>query len=289
MTINQSERKVFIQTNDKQYLGALLSKFSILKSCSSLTDSDVVIMNVKEHHNLLKYENKKYLRNGKSVSWNYADLQSFTLTRFLPPQLMNFRGRALVIDPDVFALPGTNLGELLDCNMNHKAILACPHKDGGFKTSVMLLDCQKLRHWNWNLDIDKLFKKETDYGDWITLKREAQDNIGNLSDEWNHCDLLTLDTKMIHYTRRLTQPWKTGLPVDFRYYHNLAKWRLSLRNLIKGKGEQEVYQANPFNDQVELFKSLAKEALREKFICESDLTYQIDQKNIRPDFFEFIN
>ena len=32
------------------------------------------------------------------------DLQSFTPLRFMPPQLMGYEGRAIVIDPDVFAV-----------------------------------------------------------------------------------------------------------------------------------------------------------------------------------------
>ncbi len=44
-----------------------------------------------------------YLRDGGKREWVRDDLQSFTPTRFLPPQLMGYQGRAVVIDPDVFA------------------------------------------------------------------------------------------------------------------------------------------------------------------------------------------
>src|SRR5262249_48606740 len=43
---------------------------------------------------------QSYLREGERAVWRYDDLQSFTPLRFLPPELMGHRGRALVVDPD---------------------------------------------------------------------------------------------------------------------------------------------------------------------------------------------
>ena len=39
--------------------------------------------------------------------------------------------------------------------------------------------------------------------------------IGPLEPGWNDFDHLGPGTKLLHNTRRMTQPWKTGLPVDF--------------------------------------------------------------------------
>ena len=41
------------------------------------------------------------LRDGVLRQWHMEDLQSFTPTRFMPPQLTGYQGRAVVIDPDV--------------------------------------------------------------------------------------------------------------------------------------------------------------------------------------------
>ena len=43
----------------------------------------------------------------------------------------------------------------------------------------------------------------------------ARRTIGLLENEWNDFDRLTPRTKLLHNTQRRTQPWKTGLPVDF--------------------------------------------------------------------------
>ena len=50
--------------------------------------------------------------------WRNDDLQSFTPLRFLPPQLMGYQGRAVVIDPDIFATG--DIWELLSRDMAGK-------------------------------------------------------------------------------------------------------------------------------------------------------------------------
>ena len=49
------------------------------------------------------------------------DLQSFTPLRFMPPQLMGYEGRAIVVDPDVFAVGDVH--ELLTRDMEGKAVM----------------------------------------------------------------------------------------------------------------------------------------------------------------------
>ena len=45
-------------------------------------------------------------------------------------------------------------------------------------TSVMLLDCARLTHWQFDKDLDDLFAHRFDYVDWIELKREDRSTIG---------------------------------------------------------------------------------------------------------------
>ena len=70
------------------------------------------------------FEGRKFLRAGAWRAWENADLQSFTPVRFTPPKLMGYQGRAIVIDPDVFAVGDVN--ELFERDMEGKAILARP-------------------------------------------------------------------------------------------------------------------------------------------------------------------
>ena len=97
-------------------------------------------------------------------------------------------------------------------------------------TSVMLLDCAKLKHWQFDKDLDDLFGHRFDYVDWIELKREDRATIGFLEPEWNNFDRLTSRTGILHTTKRRTQPWKTGLPVDYTLrergpFDFLRRWR----------------------------------------------------------------
>src|SRR6185312_9415320 len=138
-----------------------------------------------------EHEGRVFLRNGAKRPWTNDDLQSFTPLRFMPPELMNYQGRALVIDPDVFAAGDVN--ELLDRDMDGKAILARPrpgHNDDPnyIATSVMLLDCARLRHWNLRQNFEELFAFTRDYENWITLADEPRETIGMLEPVWNDFD-----------------------------------------------------------------------------------------------------
>ena len=80
----------------------------------------------------------------------------------------------------------------------------------------MLLDCARLTHWRTEAQFDEMFRFERDYMDWIGLKLEDRDTIDSFEDAWNDFDHLDTNTRLLHNTKRWTQPWKTGLPVDFR-------------------------------------------------------------------------
>jgi hypothetical protein len=41
---------------------------------------------------------------------------------------------------------------------------------------------------------------------------EQRDTIGLLDKSWNDLDVLNQKTKMLHTTKRWTQPWKAALP-----------------------------------------------------------------------------
>ena len=115
--------------------------------------------------------------------------------RFAPPQLMGFKGLAVVTDPDIFG--AGDVGELFERDLEGKAIWAVPrpghngHADY-IATSVMLLDCARLTHWDFDQDLDDLFNHRFDYVDWIELKREDRSTIGALE------ALLAGETQVVH-------------------------------------------------------------------------------------------
>jgi len=89
------------------------------------------------------------MRDGDMRPWLNNDIQSFTPLRFAPPQLMGYEVRAIVIDPDIFAVG--DIWELLEHDMRGKAII-CRRKGrkAAYASSVMLLDCAKLAHWQFD-------------------------------------------------------------------------------------------------------------------------------------------
>ena len=85
------------------------------------------------------------MRDGVERNWRNDDLQSFTPLRFMPPELMDYQGRAVVVDPDMFAVG--DMFELLTRDMAGRAIMCRTRagakriSDGNYASSVMLLEC----------------------------------------------------------------------------------------------------------------------------------------------------
>ena len=292
---------VFIHTNDKQMIGAKLSAYS-LKSRSKSPDSfDVKIIRLEETPHLYKREGVSYLRKGRDAVWHNNDLQSFSPLRMMVPQLMNFSGRALLIDPDIFAVG--DVFDLLSRDMQGKSII-CRNIEDGYKgngnkfyaTSAMLLDCEKLTHWQWDAQLDAMFNKQLDYGDWISLKLENPEDIGDLEEEWNHFDILNEKTKLLHNTERSTQPWKTGLPVDYdtnvkQQTMNtsfLKRVLIRLGAFVKEDVSNNAKQYLPHPDpiQEQFFLKLLKEYITSGAIDPAYLSQQISESNVRKDIFE---
>jgi hypothetical protein len=296
---------VFIQMNDKQLLGARVAGHALKRNSKNPEAFELRIIRAEEHCALHNRHGLPYLREGKTAVWNVHDLQSFTPTRFLPPQLCSYRGRALVIDPDVFAL--ADVMDLLRMDMAGKAVLArrIAPREGRppyWASSVMLLDCTALAHWRWEEAIEEMFSFKRDYRHWVSLALEPPNSIGALEDCWNHYDRLDRETKLLHNTGRLTQPWKTGLPIDFTYdrengstgtrvagvvprsWFRRAKCALNGRTYIPDGH----YQAHPDKKQERLFFSLLKECLDSGEISERELKSEIGRKNIRADAFRVL-
>lgn len=266
-------RTVFIQANNKQLFGARLAQYAIERNLLVPGSVNVQIMNVDEMP----------LFQG----WRTGDLQSFTLSRFMPPQLMGYEGNTLVIDPDIFARCDVN--ELFDVHANGYPIAAC-RKVGGWDTSVMVLDCAKLRHWNIQEIFQQIRSGTHNYGYFITLQREPL--VQELPRIWNSLDYLDEQTKMLHTTNRLTQPWKTGLKIDFirkrqydRYFGIIPKpWVLRLL----GRWPTH-YRPHPDKNIERFFFDLLDDALRDGIITHSMIRDEITKGHIRPDIFRYIS
>lgn len=289
---------VFIHTNQKQRLGALVSAHS-LKTRSATPDAfDVRILWAEDYPFVAARDGQSYLREGRRVVWITDDLQSFPPLRFDVPRVMGYEGRAVVIDPDVFAVG--DVCELLRRDMRGHAVLAkrMPpdgRKPGHWATSVMLLDCAKLRHWRCEEDFGRLFAGERDYADWMWLLLEPDGSVGELEPEWNHFDTLNATTKLLHNTHRRTQPWKTGLPADFipRGKHVTADRSFLGRMLDRMRGRQEGrkghYKPHPDPAQERFFFDLLRECLAAGVISRAVVEEEIERRHVRRDALTLID
>ena len=290
--------KVFIQTNERQWLGALVSGYSLKRNSAQPGAFEVEIMHVRDYPFLAEKEGQTFLRGGAKRVWRMDDLQSFTPLRFLPPKLMGHAGRAVVIDPDIFAVGDIN--ELLSRDMQGKAVMGRRRSDKEQKawqiaTSVMLMDCARLEHWQPEREFDELFSFQRDYKDWIVLGHEAPEHLGVLEDEWNDFDRLTDRTKLLHNTKRRTQPWKTGLPVDYTPADKLKKYPVlaklnQLRASIFGEyGLLGHYRPHPDPRQEKFFFGLLRECLEKEIITESLVRDEMKRNHVRHDALQLVD
>jgi hypothetical protein len=208
------------------------------------------------------------------------------------------QGKALVVDPDVFAV--SDVWELLGRDMGGKAIMCRVHSGvkrtvrGTYATSVMLLDCAKLKHWRTEEQFDALFAFTRDYTTWMSLGYEDPATIDGIEDGWNDFDHLGPDTRLIHNTRRMTQPWKTGLQVDFLPVENFPLfppfgWLMKARRQLFGDyAFLGKYRRHPDPRQETLFWALLRESLEYGAVSEALLKEEMARGHLRPDALEHI-
>jgi hypothetical protein len=279
---------IFIHTNDKQMLGALVSAHSFRRNSRGPDALDVRILSASDVPELQE-RGRTFMRGGHVREWDSGDLQSFTPLRFAIPDLMNHEGVALVTDPDVFAVG--DAGELFSRDLQGKAIW-CRPRPGYVKitdslaTSVMLLDCSKLPHWRFKDDLQALWAHRLDYLEWINLDREDRSTIGLLEPEWNDFDRLTPRTRLLHNTKRRTQPWKTGMPVDFtlRERRGLMSLAMPIVRLVAPN-----YTRHPDRNQEAYFYGLLAEALDTGSIAREQVEKEVRLGHVRSDSLPLID
>lgn len=276
-----------VHTNAKQMLGALVSAYSFRRNSHHPHSFDIRIVRAEDHPEL-QVRGRTFHRGGHEREWDPDDLQSFTPLRFAIPDLLGHRGLALVTDPDVFAVG--DIAELFARDRKEKAI--CCRPAAGYDkvtdplaTSVMLLDCARLPHWRFAKDLKALWAHRLDYLDWITLAREDRATIGLLEPEWNDFDHLDEHTRMLHNTKRRTQPWKTGLPIDFTFRERtgLAGLALPIVRIVAPN-----YTRHPDPNQEAYFYALLAEAIDRGAIARAEVEKEVRLGHVRPDSIELI-
>lgn len=278
--------KIYICSNENQLIGAKVSKYSIMQR-SKYKDDDIRIILDSDFMEMQNFFSKPHFRNGKKTSITSEDLQSFTLLRFIIPELMQFSGRALVIDPDIFQVKdGIELLE--QYNKGDASIYARKGtKKGSWSSSVMLLSCNKLRHWSLKSLINRLHDDEIDYADLISLRLE-EEKILPLETRWNEFDAIKPETVLLHTTEKLTQPWRTGLKLNsyipplFNFFPRAPIYKIFGKDLTIGR-------EHPEPNIVNFFMSELKRCMNDGVISNQEIASAIAKGFVRKDIFSIMD
>jgi hypothetical protein len=159
----------------------------------------------------------------------------------------------------------------------------------------MLLDCAKLTHWRCEQQFNEMFEFKRDYMEWISLKLEPRDSISLFEHEWNDFDRLTPQTKLLHNTKRKTQPWKTGLEVDYFAPEKpggsaTIGWLYRMRRRIFGHyAFMGRYLPHPDPKQERFFFGLLRECLAQGIVTEDMVREEMRQNHVRHDALDVLD
>ena len=167
--------KIYIQSNRFQQIAAKVSSETF--NSFGLSSQIVSLENFKE---ITKFFGSTYLRKGKKVVFK-NDLQSFTLLRFLIPELSESKSPIMIIDPDIFAIkdPKSILKSIKNDNQ-----IYCTFINNKPRTEVMVLN-PRTKFWDFDKIIHDLFNLKIDYDDLFNLKFLDNKNISKLDNKYN--------------------------------------------------------------------------------------------------------
>ena len=194
--------RIFIGTspNGEDSKAEQALEYSLRTNCSS----DIEIVWMKQGH-------------GDAFSdWNTKGWATpFSMFRWAIPSLCEFKGRAIYMDVDQVNL--RNIEDLYNMEMTHPVHARFLEDLKRHETSVMLMDCEKLKDVLPSLDRLKSGAK-------VTLKA---DQIGYLDPRWNNLDGEKLPIENIwhlHFTFMNSQPWEPSWNKNMKTKH----WRPDL-------------------------------------------------------------
>lgn len=249
---NQETVRVFIGSGE----ASLLERKVLIYSLRKFTHRPLDIYVFNGTHNAVELNDEEPFLTSMPLKIKYRNTTEFSFYRFLIPEICKFEGKAIWLDSDMICL--SDIGELFDSPMGDCDILAkktsysylSPDQDARCP-AVMLLNCATCK-----FDLEALFAEvdqqlyaEKDMMHLTTKFRERHPyKIGEFDPNWNIRDRYDADTKLIHYTNLMTQPWK---------YHN-----------------------HPYG---ELWFNYLREAMDAGYVTERDIDVSIVRSYVRPD------
>jgi len=271
--------KIFICSNENQFIGAKVAKNSIIQR-SNYSEDDVQIILESGVSQFNHFFSKPYLRGGRMTMFDKHDMQSFTLLRFYIPELMGYQGRALVIDPDIFLIKN-GLEQLENFSFDSAPIYARKGlQKNSWGSSVLLLSCENLKHWSLKSFVEGLHQGQIDYDDLMNLRLEQ--SVATLETKWNEFDDIKPETLLLHTTEKLTQPWRAGLKLNsfipplFKFIPRAPIYKIFGKDLTIGR-EHPSLEVTQF-----FFKELSK-CISENIISIDEIDSGIEKKFLRQD------
>lgn len=140
----------------------------------------------------------------------------FNVWRWLTPALMGY-GKAIYLDADQVVL--ADIGDLWD-QLQASKTTACvteavgifggkkTPEPGKVQTSVMLMDCHKLRMAMQPCPIASCAAGRLEYRDLMQAAWLPRKEIQSLDPGWNHFGIHTPQTKLLHYSHVASQPYR---------------------------------------------------------------------------------
>jgi lipopolysaccharide biosynthesis glycosyltransferase len=177
-------------------------------------------------HNSIEHDNQPPQLAPMSLRVKYQNFTEFSLYRWLIPQLCNHEGRAIFLDSDTICLG--DIGELFDTPMNGAAMMSIKAYDTGeWGPSVLLMDCSKCRFDLENI-LDEIEAGKYTYSEFTRLAESFlavhPHEIRELDPKWNTFDRYDDQTKIIHYTDLMRQPWRyDGHPFGDLWYRSFQE------------------------------------------------------------------
>lgn len=147
---------------------------------------------------------------------------NFGFVRFLVPNLNGYQGKAVYLDADQLVF--TDINELADTLDDNHSVALVNQPKGNFgakavgqhnQTSVMVLECSKLRDWNPDAMFERVVPNRAELGDgqihyrdFMMLTWFDQSQIQPVDPRWNHFNIVDPDSKLTHFSHVRSQPWK---------------------------------------------------------------------------------
>jgi hypothetical protein len=214
--------RVFIGSGE----ASALERKTLMYSLKKNSQRPLAVYVFNGTHNAIEHEGAPPRLAPMSLRVKYANFTEFSLYRWLIPQLCGHEGRAIFLDSDTICLG--DIGELFDMPMNGAAMMSIKAYDTGeWGPSVLLMDCAKCR-FDLEAILDEIEAGRYTYSEFTRLAETFlaihPHGIGELDQKWNSFDRYDEQTKIIHYTDLMRQPWRyDGHPYGDLWYRYFAE------------------------------------------------------------------